>query len=70
MTQKTSLIGGTISLSWVILLSWLSLDMVDRGTFFMLELACPGAEMPEGESATLESGKDSTETPAGKEHHR
>jgi hypothetical protein len=70
MTQKTSLIGGTISMVAVILLSWLSLDMVDGGTFFMLELARPGAGMPEAEPATLESGKDSTEIPSAKEHRR
>ena len=70
MTERTSLIGGTISLAAVILLSWLSLDMVDGGTFFMLELARPGVETPADNPATVESGKDSTDTPPGEERLR
>lgn len=70
MKQRTSLIGGTISLVGVILLSWLSLDMVEGGGFFILEPAHSGVEVLSDESAILESGNDSTETPPGEEHNR
>jgi hypothetical protein len=47
MTPRTSLIGGIISFVAVILLSWLSLDLVEEGALFGVQVAPPGAEAPE-----------------------
>ena len=47
MTPRTSMIGGIISFVAVILLSWLSLDMVEEGGLFSLQVAPSGVENPE-----------------------
>ena len=53
MSEKTSLVGGTISFALVILLSFLSLDTTGGGGFFMQELTLPKMDtsVPEGDSA-------------------
>jgi len=63
MSEKTSLVGGTISFALVILLSFLSLDTMGGGGFFMQELISPRVDIPVAEG-------DSAEIPCIEENHR
>lgn len=62
MNQKTSLIGGTISFAAVLLLSFLSLDMVEGEGFFMQGLMPLDVSAPEVDVELPNVEGDSTDT--------